>query len=320
MSISTALSKKTIKEKLKYENEDNKFTKISKKSNLGMNIILVTLSILSILPFLFVSIISLSSEESLRANGYSLIPEEWSLYAYRYLFNSGNQMLKSYGVTIMVTVLGTIIGLLLISTYAYVLSRRSFAYKKFFTMVAFIPMLFSGGMVSSYLVMTKLLGLKNTIWALILPLCMNTFYVIVLRTFFKNSVPEAVIESAKIDGASEFRVFFKIVVPMSLPGIATIALFLTLGYWNDWFNAMLYIDKNSLIPLQYLLMRVENSMEFIINNSTKLGTASIDIAKTMPKESAKMAMVFLSTAPIVFAYPFFQKYFISGLTIGAVKE
>lgn len=320
MSISTALSKKTIKEKLKYENEDNKFTKISKKSNLGMNIILVTLSILSILPFLFVAIISLSSEESLRANGYSLIPEEWSLYAYRYLFNSGNQMLKSYGVTIMVTVLGTIIGLLLISTYAYVLSRRSFAYKKFFTMVAFIPMLFSGGMVSSYLVMTKLLGLKNTIWALILPLCMNTFYVIVLRTFFKNSVPEAVIESAKIDGASEFRVFFKIVVPMSLPGIATIALFLTLGYWNDWFNAMLYIDKNSLIPLQYLLMRVENSMEFIINNSTKLGTASIDIAKTMPKESAKMAMVFLSTAPIVFAYPFFQKYFISGLTIGAVKE
>nr|WP_242948937.1 carbohydrate ABC transporter permease [Clostridium amylolyticum] len=318
--MSTALSKKTIKEKLKYENEDNKFTKISKKSNLGMNIILVTLSILSILPFLFVSIISLSSEESLRANGYSLIPEEWSLYAYRYLFNSGNQMLKSYGVTIMVTVLGTIIGLLLISTYAYVLSRRSFAYKKFFTMVAFIPMLFSGGMVSSYLVMTKLLGLKNTIWALILPLCMNTFYVIVLRTFFKNSVPEAVIESAKIDGASEFRVFFKIVVPMSLPGIATIALFLTLGYWNDWFNAMLYIDKNSLIPLQYLLMRVENSMEFIINNSTKLGTASIDIAKTMPKESAKMAMVFLSTAPIVFAYPFFQKYFISGLTIGAVKE
>lgn len=320
MSISTALSKKTIKEKLKHENEDNKFTKISKKSNLVMNIILVTLSILSILPFLFVAIISLSSEESLRANGYSLIPEEWSLYAYRYLFNSGNQMLKSYGITIMVTVLGTIIGLLLISTYAYVLSRRSFAYKKFFTMVAFIPMLFSGGMVSSYLVMTKLLGLKNTIWALILPLCMNTFYVIVLRTFFKNSVPEAVIESAKIDGASEFRVFFKIVVPMSLPGIATIALFLTLGYWNDWFNAMLYIDKNSLIPLQYLLMRVENSMEFIINNSTKLGTASIDIAKTMPKESAKMAMVFLSTAPIVFAYPFFQKYFISGLTIGAVKE
>lgn len=320
MSRSTATIKRNIREKIDHENEDNKFIRISKKSNIVMNIILATLSILSILPFLFVTIISFTSEDALRRNGYKLIPEEWSLYAYRYLFKSGGQMLRSYGVTIMVTVLGTIIGLLLISTYAYVLSRRSFAYKKFFTMVAFIPMLFSGGMVSGYLVMTKLLGLKNTIWALILPLCMNTFYVIVLRTFFKNSVPEAVVESAKIDGASEFRLFFKIVVPMSLPGMATIALFLTLGYWNDWFNAMLYIDKNSLIPLQYLLMRVENAMEFIINNSTKLGTAGIDAAKAMPKESAKMAMVFLSTAPIVFAYPFFQKYFISGLTIGAVKE
>ena len=145
------------------------------------------------------------------------------------------------------------------SMYGYALSRKSFAYRKFFTKVIFVPMLFSGGMVASYLVVTRFLGLKNTIWALILPMCVSSFHIIILRTFFKTSVPDAIIESAKIDGASEWRLFLRIVLPISLPGIATIGLFLTLGYWNDWFNAMLYIDEPNLIPLQYLLIRLENS-------------------------------------------------------------
>lgn len=301
-------------------NEINRFSKVSKKSNVIMNIILAILAALSILPFIFVVIISFTSETALKKNGYSFIPAEWSTKAYSYLFSSTNQVLRSCGVTVVVTILGTIIGLLLISTYAYALSRKTFAYKKFFTMVIFIPMLFSGGLVSSYLVMTQLLRLKNSIWALILPICMNSFYIIILRTFFKTSVPDAVIESAKIDGASEFRTFFQIVLPISLPGIATIALFLTLGYWNDWFNAMLYIDTDRLLPLQYLLIRVENSMEFLVNNAMRLGADGILAAKALPKETAKMAMVVITTAPIVFAYPFFQKYFVNGLTIGAVKE
>ncbi|SHJ85996.1 carbohydrate ABC transporter membrane protein 2, CUT1 family [Clostridium cavendishii DSM 21758] len=301
-------------------NINNKCFQISKRSNAVINLILAILAALSIIPFIFVVIISLTAESALNKNGYSFVPEQWSFGAYKYLFESTDQVIRSCGVTILVTILGTIIGLILISTYAYALSRKTFAYKKFFTMVIFIPMLFSGGLVSSYLVNTQFLGLKNSIWGLILPICMNSFYIIILRTFFKTSVPDAIIESAKIDGASELRTFFQIVLPISLPGIATIGLFLTLGYWNDWFNAMLYIDKDSLLPLQYLLIRIESSMEFLVNNATKLGVAGVEAFRNLPKESAKMAMVVITTVPIVFAYPFFQKYFVNGLTIGAVKE
>lgn len=300
--------------------ETPEFMQVKKKTNVVLNAILALLAFISILPFAFVTIISFSSEKALNTNGYRLIPEEWSTKAYTFLLGSGGQLLRSYGVTLFVTIVGTIIGLLLMSTYAYVISRKSFAYRKFFTKLAFIPMLFSGGMVSTYLVMVRMLHMKNSIWALILPLVMNTWYIIVLRTFFKTSVPDSIIESAKIDGSSELRLFFQIVLPISIPGIATIALFLTLGFWNDWMNAMLYIDNEAMIPLQYLLMRIESSMEFLVNNAAKLGTSGIEAARTMPKETAKMAMVVLATAPIIFAYPFFQKYFVSGLTVGAVKE
>lgn len=300
--------------------ENSRFGNISKKSNIVLNIILSLFALLSLIPFAFVVIISFTSESALKANGYSFFPKEFSIAAYKYVLNSSNQMLKSYGVTILITVIGTLLGLLLISTYAFAISRKSFAYRRFFTLMAFIPMLFSGGLVPFYLVMTRLLNLKNSIWALILPVCMNSFYIMVLRTFFRTSVPDAVIESAKIDGASELRLFFQIVLPISLPGMATIGLFLTLGYWNDWFNAMLFIDTNALTPLQYLLIRIENSMEFLSQNAAKLGLSQIEAAAGLPKETAKMAMVVLATAPIIFAYPFFQKYFVNGLTIGAVKE
>lgn len=302
------------------EVSENKFTNISVKSNIILNVILSILALIAILPFIFVVIISFTDEKILRTNGYSFFPQKFSADAYKYVMGGSSQLTQSYLVTILITVLGTIIGLLFISTFAFVLSRRNFAFKKFFTMVVFIPMLFGGGMVSFYLIMTQVLHLKNTIWALILPLSVNSWYIIILRTFFKTSVPEAVIESAKIDGAGELRIFFQIVLPISLAGIATIALFLTLGYWNDWFNAMLFIDKESLAPLQYMLIRIENNMEFLSNNATKLGVSQILASNSMPKETAKMAMVVLSTAPIIFAYPFFQKYFVSGLTIGAVKE
>lgn len=299
---------------------NNRFGDITKRSNVILNIIMASLALLSVIPFIFVVIISFTKESVLKTDGYSFLPKEVSLEAYKYVISSSTQLAQSYGVTIIITIAGTIIGLLFISTYAFAISRKSFAYRGFFTTLAFIPMLFGGGLVSFYLVMTKFLHLKNSIWALILPMCMNTWYIIVLRTFFKTSVPDAIIESAKIDGASEMRLFFQIVLPISLPGMATIALFLTLGYWNDWFNAMLFIDVPSLTPLQYLLMRIENSMEFLSQNATKLGVDQIKAAASMPKETAKMAMVVLATAPIIFAYPFFQKYFVNGLTIGAVKE
>ncbi|MGL4572436.1 MAG: carbohydrate ABC transporter permease [Clostridium sp.] len=300
--------------------EINKFNAISKPANIGLNILFGVLAALCIIPFIFVVIISFTSEQSLQMNGYKFWPEEWSFEAYKYIFTSGSQIMRSYGITIFITIAGTITGLVIMTTYAYALSRKNFAYKKFFTKLIFIPMLFSGGMVASYLVVTRFLGLKNSLLALILPICVSSFHIIILRTFFKTTVPDAVVESAKIDGASEWVLFLKIVLPISLPAIATIALFLTLGFWNDWFNAMLYIDKNSLIPLQYLLIRLETSMEFLANNTAALGTNAVEAAAKMPKDTAKMAIVVITTLPIIFAYPFFQKYFVSGLTVGAVKE
>ncbi|MBS5884455.1 MAG: carbohydrate ABC transporter permease [Clostridium sp.] len=310
----------TNKEQNEAEDHSNKFNSISKKTNMILNVLFGILAAVCIVPFLFVLIISLTSESSLQANGYRFWPEEWSLEAYKYIFESGSNIIRAYGVTIVVTITGTILGLIIMTTYAYALSRKNFAYRKFFTKLIFIPMLFSGGMVSSYLVVTRFLGLKNNILALILPICVSSFHIIILRTFFKTTVPDAIIESAKIDGASEFLLFLRIVLPISLPAIATIALFLTLGFWNDWFNAMLYIDKNSLIPLQYLLIKLETSIEFLVNNSQSIGLNATEAVSKMPKETVKMAIVVITTLPIIFAYPFFQKYFVSGLTVGAVKE
>ncbi len=298
----------------------SEYSMIRKPTNVLFNAIMILLSLISVIPFIFVIIISLTDENALAMNGYRFIPEKWSLHAYNYILESGESILRSYGVTILVTVLGTVIGLFLIGTYAYALSRKTYAYRSFFTKVITIPMLFSGGMIANYLVVTKVLMLKDTIWALILPLCMNSFNIIVLRTFFKTSIPDAVVESAKIDGASEWRLFFKIVIPMALPGLATIGLFLTLGYWNDWFNAMMYIDNQDLIPLQYLLIKIESSMDFLISNKAMMGIDGITAAANLPKETIKMAIVVISTLPIIFAYPFFQRYFVNGLTIGAVKE
>ena len=283
-------------------------------------ILLILFTLSCIFPFIFVIVISLTDEKALQLNGYELLPAQWSTDAYQNLIQDGGQLLRSLGVTIMITVIGTLITVFMTGTYAYVLSRASFPYRKFFTFYLFFTMLFAGGMVPSYLVMTKMLGLKNTIWALILPLAFSPYNVIILRTFFKKSIPESIIESAKMDGCSEFRVFFQIVLPLAIPGVATIGLFSSLGYWNDWFNALLYIDTNKLIPLQYLLMKIQNSMEFLANNNDITLAQQQAIQNSLPQESTRMAMVVVATLPIAIVYPFFQKYFVQGLTIGGVKE
>ncbi|MCI9061227.1 MULTISPECIES: carbohydrate ABC transporter permease [Romboutsia] len=304
-------NKTFIKKRKKAYNEG--FTGIT---NIIANIILAISAIACVFPFIFVIIISLTSEQSLLEHGYSIFPKEWSLDAYKYLLQSGGALAQSYMVTILVTILGTIINVSMVSTYAYAISRKGFKYRRQFTFLVFFTMLFGGGMVPSYIVMTQVLGLKNTIWALILPLAFNSFNIIVMRTFFQKSVPDSIIESARIDGASEFRIFIKIVIPLAIPGIATIALFSTLAYWNDWFNAMLYIDYQNLVPLQHMLMKIEKNMEFIRQNAMLSG----EVMSVLPQESVRMAMVVASTLPIACTYPFFQKYFISGLTIGGVKE
>ncbi|MBR2568137.1 MAG: carbohydrate ABC transporter permease [Paenibacillus sp.] len=294
---------------------------VSPAINVLFNIIAGVFAFICVYPFLFVIVISLTSEESLTKNGYSIFPEKWSFAAYEYIFKAGDQLLHSYGVTILITVLGTLVSLLVISLYAYAISRKNFSYRGFFSFIAFFTMLFNGGLVPTYLVVTQMLHLKDTLWALILPLVMNAFYILILRTFYSTTVPDAIIESAKIDGAGELRAFFTIVVPISLPGIATIGLFATLGYWNDWFNALLYIDNPSLVPLQSMLMRIENSMQFLLTNAQLSSSGqSLELLRTLPQEATRMALVVLATVPIACAYPFFQRYFVQGLTIGAVKE
>ena len=295
------------------------FHHVSNGWNVIMNILAGLFALICVFPFVFVVIISFTDEKALARDGYRLIPKEWSLAAYQFVWQSGDTLLRAYGVTILVTVLGTIISLILMSLYAYAISRKSFRYRRFFSIFAILTMLFNGGMIPTYMVVSQLLHLKDSIWALVLPLAMNAFYIMILRTFYSTSVPDAVIESAKIDGAGEFYTFMKIVIPLSLPGLATIGLFSTLGYWNDWFNALLYIDNPNLVPLQSMLMRIQSSIQFIQQNSAN-SSMSLAAMQSIPQDTSRMAMVVLATLPIIFAYPFFQRYFVQGLTVGAVKE
>ncbi|TLS48752.1 carbohydrate ABC transporter permease [Paenibacillus antri] len=295
------------------------FHRISPVGNAIFHAIAGLFTFACVFPFVFVIIISFTDESTLARNGYSLFPEKWSLEAYRYILLTGEQLFRSYGVTIFVTVVGTIVSMVFIALFAYAISRKSFKYRNFFSFLAFFTMLFNGGLVPTYIVVTQLLDLKDTVWALILPMAVNAFYIMIMRTFFVTSVPDAIIESGKIDGASEFRIFTTLVLPLSLPGLATIGLFSTLGYWNDWFNALLYIDDPGLVPLQSMLMRIENSMSFLLQNTSN-ASINAGILQSLPQDTSRMAMVVLATGPIVLAYPFFQRYFIQGLTIGAVKE
>lgn len=227
-------------------------------------------------------------------------------------------IIDALGVSVIVTAVGTALGVALTTLMGYVISRRSYKLNNFFTMLVFIPMVFNGGMISSYVVNTQFMHLKDTMWALILPLCVSSFNVVICKTFFRTNIPESVIESAQIDGATQFQIFGKIALPLSKPLLATIALFLTFGYWNDWFQSSLYITDSSLYSLQALLDHFERNMQAMLSNPA-LGVSMTDYINSMPKEGARMAMAVIIIVPIACCYPFFQKYFISGLTVGAVK-
>ncbi|WP_368553582.1 carbohydrate ABC transporter permease [Enterococcus faecalis] len=290
-----------------------------RKANVVSNLLLGVLAISCIFPLFFVIIISLTSEQSILMNGYSLWPKDWSLQGYHYLATMKGQLLQSLFITFIVTIFGTVVNVFFTSTYAYAISRPNFQYRRFFTIFALLSMLFSPGLVPSYIVVSTMLHLKDTIWALILPLALSPFNIILMRTFFKRTVSESIIESARIDGASELRIFLQIVLPLALPGIATISLFAALRYWNDWFHALLYVQSDYLMPLQYLLMKIQSNIDYMSQNAT-IGANLAESMGAMPKEATRMAMVVISTVPIACIYPFFQKYFVKGLTIGGVKE
>ncbi len=296
----------------------SRLNRIKPQANVIFNIMFLLCAAICIIPVIFVFMISISAEESIKLNGYRFIPETFSMESYHFLFQEHEMILQALGVSVFVAVVGTIIGLMLTSTMGYVLSRNSYKLNGFLTMVVFIPMIFNGGMISSYVVNTQLLHLKDTAWALILPLCVSSFNVVICRTFFKTNIPDSVIESAQIDGASQFRIFTRIALPLSKPMLATIALFLTFGYWNDWFQSSLYITNTKLFSLQALLDHIQRNIEMMAKNPA-MGLTMQQYVNNMPKEGARMAMAIIIIIPIACTYPFFQKYFISGLTVGAVK-
>jgi putative aldouronate transport system permease protein len=282
-----------------------------------INLFFLLTSIGIIMPFILVISISISDEGSLLKNGYRFIPEKFSLDAYRYVFESPLILLRAYGVTITVTVIGTLVGLLMTAMTAYVISRRDFRYNRPATFYIFLTMLFNGGIVSFYILMTQYLHVRDTMWALILPGLLSPWNIMVMKGFL-SKVPFEIVESAKMDGASETRIFFTMIIPLAKPALATIGLLISFTYWNEWFNGMLFIDSDKLVPLQLMLVRIMNTIEFLSANAEF--TSSLDVNQSQfPSLSMRMAMAVLVAGPMLCVFPFFQKYFVRGLTVGSLK-
>ncbi|MGO4537760.1 carbohydrate ABC transporter permease [Paenibacillus sp. 2TAB19] len=276
---------------------------------------LIFLAILCILPFILVVSSSLTDENKIVTDGYQFIPTVFSTEAYSILFKYPQEMINAYLVTIGVTITGTLLGLLLTSMTAYALSRRDFKWRNKFSFFFFFTTLFNGGLVPWYLLIVNYLNLKDTFMVLIIPMMLNVFYIIVMKSFM-SGIPEAIVESAKIDGANDFVIYARLILPLSKPALATIGLFLALAYWNDWYNALLFVSNEDLMPLQYYLYKMLGNMDGM--RKAMMGAGAV-VTTAIPTESLKMAMTVVATGPILLAYPFVQRYFVQGLTIGAVK-
>lgn len=278
---------------------------------------LIIISLIFILPIFMVIAISLSSEQSIIENGYSIWPKAWSNLAYVTAFKNPVQVITSYKVTFFFSVVGTLLALLVESMGAYALSRNSYKYKKFFLMYSLITMLFTGGMIPSYILNTRYLHLGNTIWIYIMPFLANAWNVMIFKTFFQG-LPDSLIEAAKIDGASEFRILFGIVIPLSTPVLATLGFRILLERWNDWNTALIYIRDYNLYSLQFLLQRILRETEFI-KQSLAEGQMSMVSADDIPTETLRYAMAVIAAGPMMLVFPFFQKYLAKGLIVGSVK-
>jgi len=270
---------------------------------------------LCLYPFLLVISGSFTSKSEATLHGFSLIPRSFTLAAYETLFANMRSIVNGYRITIIVTVVGTVLSLLTNSMMGFVLSRKQLMFRKFLNFFVLFTMLFSGGMVSWYIICGKL-GMRDNLWGLILPMAAGAWYIFLFRNYF-NSIPDALYESAKIDGAGDMRIFFQIYIRLAAPVLATVTLFTALGYWNDWWNALMLIEKDTLMPLQMLMRMIISNIQFL-----QTMEASAEVQKmmaTIPSESVRMALVIITTGPIMLLYPFVQRYFVKGIMVGAVK-
>lgn len=280
--------------------------------NFLIYVVLFLVALICILPFILIVSGSFSDSAEIMKNGYSLLPRGFSLDGYRSIFLFPKQIARAYGISIFVTVCGTLLGLVVMTLCGYALSRSELRYRNVIAFIVYFTTLFSGGLVPWYIVITQL-GMKNTVWALIIPSCCSSFYILLIRNFMKT-IPDSLVESAKLDGAGELLILIRIVMPLSTPILATIALFLALAYWNDWYLASLYVTDADMWPLQYRLYN-------ILNAASKIAQAGVEnfTSKILPTETQKLANAVVATGPIIFLYPFLQKYFVQGISIGAVK-
>lgn len=297
-------------------------TKKKRKAGFGQGVLtaaMVSYAAVCLAPVLLIIIVSFSSDQSISEKGFSFFPDGWSLKAWDYVLGYGQQLVTSYKVTILVTVASTLIGLIVMSMFAYALSRSCFMLRKQLSLMILFTMLFSGGQLATYMVETTMYGLKDSLWALILP-GIGTMHIIIMRTYIQSNVPEALIEAGKIDGAGEFRCFWQIVFPMMKPVLASVGFMRAVGTWNSWQKAYLYIDSSSKAPLQLLLIRIEKNIDFLLQNADNIPASEyMEISKSIPEESGRMAILLTALGPVMIAYPFFQKYFVKGMTVGAVK-
>lgn len=294
----------------------------TEKKGIGQYILLICLTLYTLfcaLPIWLVFAATFSDEKAITQHGFKFWPEKFSMDGVNAVMRYGKQLATSYGVTIFVTVFGTFLGLLIMSMFAYSISRPDFRLSKFLAIFLLIPMLFNGGQLSGYIIFTGVYGLKDSLWLLILPLCVSTMNVIILRTYIANSIPGELMEAAKIDGAGEYRTFFQITLPLLKPSLAAVGFMMATAYWNDWQNALLYIKSDNKKPLQLLLVNIQKSIEFLLNNNNVPASARAAMGGSIPQYSATMATVLVVIGPIMVAYPFFQKYFVKGLTVGSVK-
>ena len=292
-----------------------------RSGNILVHLFFILASITFIVPLIYVISLSFTSEEAIREFGYGLIPKSIDFAAYENIFENPKKLIDAYKITILISAVGAVLGTIVMAMMGYAISRKAFQQRRMFTFFAYFTMLFSGGLIPSYIVNTRYLGLSNNILVYILPYLASAYYILILRTFFKT-VPESLIESAKLDGAGEFGILSKIIVPLSKPALATILLFNLLNRWNDWNTSLLYIQDETKFTLQYLLQKILREDEFIKNMSDQMAGMAIDITKTRsaPIESMRFAMALLAAGPMLVVFPFFQKYFVRGLAIGAVKE
>ena len=294
--------------------------KEEKRFQILAHIILALLSALAVIPFVLMIVSSLTDNNTLVENGYSFWPEKWSLYAYEYIFNTGNSVLHAYGISIVLTIVGTLIALILTTMLSYVISRKGLPGRGVITFLVVFTMLFNGGLVPTYMVYAKIFNVKNTFMALLVPgLLMNGFNIMLMKSYFCTNIPDEILDAAYIDGATEFQAFYKVALPLAKPIVATIALFVGIAYWNDWMNGYIYITKNTdLYSVQNLLNRMMQNIQYLSQNSSNIQQAGVGL-NAIPTASVRMAMATVGVLPILVVYPFVQKYFVKGITLGGVK-